>query len=117
MTYKINGVEILQPTEHRWVPRPLLGVTGAGQPVYPGVREYELRWNLTSIEDYRQLVNAFAALSGSSTAVMDLPYFIITGSYTPFFSYSGCILREPEYSGWFNTYYQSVNLLITNVRT
>lgn len=116
MTFRINGVDILHPTTHHWVPRPILGLSGAGQPIYPGVREYELKWINVSIEDYRQLQQSFADLSGTSTAVVDLPYFKITGSYTPFFPYSGCVLREPEYANWFNTYYQDVTLLITNIR-
>jgi len=116
MTFKIYGTEILQPSEHGWVSRPLLGLTGAGQPIYPGVREYEMRWALASAEDYRQLVNAFNALSGSSTANLDMPYFIVTGTYEPFCTYSGCILMEPEYANWFNTYYQDVTLLITHIR-
>lgn len=115
MTFKLNGTEILYPTTHRWLPRDVLGINGLGHPVYPGVREYELRWQLASPADYTQLETYFMALSGTSTVVVDLPYFV-SGSYT-FYPYSGCVLREPEYGEWFNGYYRDVTLLITNIRT
>jgi hypothetical protein len=114
--FKLNGIDILDPTIHRWLPRNMLGITGAGQPMYSGVREYELKWQLTSIGDYYQLLNAFSRISGTTTVVMALPQFYSTGTYTAF-SYSGCILREPEYGQWFDGYYQDVTLLITNIRT
>lgn len=114
-SFKFNGVEILQPSVHRWVPRALLGLTGAGQPVYSGVREYELRWQLSSIGDFYQLQRSFDNLSGSTTAVVDLPLLRSTGTYS-FYAYSGCVLREPEYGNWFNGYYQDVTLLIHNIR-
>lgn len=117
MSFKINGVDILDPTQHRWMPRNLLGISGAGQPVYSGVREYELRWQLHTIGDYYQLLSAFNTLSGTSTAVMDLPQFNSTGTYDPFYSYSGCVLREPEMGNWFNGYPTDVYLLVHNIRT
>jgi hypothetical protein len=114
---KFNGVEILQPTNHRWSPRDVLGIGGGGHAIYPGVREYEMEWQLSSIGDYYQLLSAFANLSGTSTIVVDLPSFYSTGTYSPFYSYSGCVLREPEFREWFNGYYGDVKLLITNIRT
>jgi hypothetical protein len=116
MSFKFNGVEILQPSIHRWLPRNLLGMTGGGQPVYSGVREYELKWQLSSIGDYYQLQQSFNNLSGSTTIVVDLPNFYSTGTYS-FYSYTGCILREPEYSEWFNGYYRDATLLIQSIRT
>jgi|WetSurMetagenome_2_1015567.scaffolds.fasta_scaffold1407832_2 hypothetical protein len=113
--FKFNGIDILDPTTHRWLPRNALGITGAGQPIYGGVREYELKWNLGSIGDYYQLLSAFTVLSGTNTIVVTLPKFTATGTYD-FYDYSGCILREPEYGSWFNEYYQGASLLITNIR-
>jgi hypothetical protein len=113
---KFNGAEILQPTLHRWVPRNILGMSGSGHPIYPGVREYELSWQLSSIGDYYQLLESFNNLSGTSTAVIDLPKFNSTGTYD-MFSYSGCVLREPEYSEWFTSYYREAKLLISNIRS
>ena len=116
MTFKFNGVEILQPTSHRWMPRNILGYSGSGHPIYVGVREYQLQWSLNSIGDYYQLLQSFNNLSGTSTAVIDLPNFYSTGTYT-FYSYSGCVLQEPEYAEWFNGYYSEVKLLVSNIRT
>jgi hypothetical protein len=115
MGFKFNGVDFLDPTNHAWVPRNMLGISGAGHPMYSGVREYEMKWQLTSIGDYYQLLSSFNGLSGSSYIVADLPMYNSTGVYT-FASYSGCVLREPEFSGWFNGYFQDVSLLITNIR-
>lgn len=115
MAFKLNGVDFLDPTTHRWMPRNLLGVSGGGHPIYPGVREYELKWSLASLNDYQQLQLAFQSLSGTSTIVAELPVFNSTGTYYSY-AYSGCILREPEYNSWFNEYYQDVSLLITNIR-
>ncbi len=117
MTFKFNGIEILQPSIHRWTPRNILGISGGGHAVYPGVREYELKWQLSSIGEYYQLLQSFNNLSGISTLVVDLPQFNSTGTYEPFFSYTGCILREPEFTEWFNGYYRDASLLITNIRT
>ena len=114
--FKLNGIDILDPSTHRWLSRNMLGISGAGQPIYSGVREYEMKWQLTSIGEYYQLLSAFSNLSGSNTVVMSLPQFTSTGTYEPFYAYSGCILREPEYGQWFNGYYQDVSLLITNIR-
>ncbi len=49
MTYKIQGVEIQQPTSGQWVRRENLGINGLGNAIYPAVREFEMRW---VISDY-----------------------------------------------------------------
>lgn len=116
MTFRLNGVAFLDPTEHGWLPRTMLGVSGGGHPIYAGVREYELKWQLASIGDYYLLQSSFQGLSGTSNIVAELPQFDSTGTYA-YFAYSGCVLREPEYGRWFNGYYQDISLLITNVRT
>lgn len=117
MSFKINGVEFLDPTIHRWMPRAMLGIAGNGHPIYAGVREYEFTWQLASIGDYYQLLQAFDNLSGTSYAVLELPTFHSTGTYEPFYAYSGCVLREPEFSEWFNGYHRDIKLTVTNIRT
>lgn len=116
MTFKLNGVAFLDPTYHRWMPRNLLGISGGGHPIYSGVREYELKWRLTSIGDFYLLQSSFQNLSGTSTIVAEIPQFNSTGTYS-YYAYSGCTLREPEYTQWFDGYYQDVTLLIANIRT
>jgi len=118
MTYKVNGVEfLLQPTSGRWVDRNLIGRSGSGHPIYSGVREFELGFQLASTTDYQQLQLWFNAVSNTGTVVVDLPkYGSSTGGYG-FYSYSGCIINEPVANEYYAEYQQNVTLLITNIRT
>jgi len=117
MTYKVNGTTIAtQPTTGRWIPRPQLGISGSGQAVYSGVREYELKWRLVNISDYNELTTFFNSIGNTGTVVVDLPQYG-AATYT-FFSYTGCILREPEAGQYFaGTGQQDIVLLVTNIRT
>jgi hypothetical protein len=116
MSYKINGTELtLQPTTGRWLPRKPHGIDGRGTAVYPGVREYELTFVLSSPSEYNQLQTFFEGITPTGTAVVDLPLYGHT-SYT-FFSYTGCVLREPEASAYFRENQTKVKLLIANIRT
>ena len=63
-TFAVNGVDfLLEPTEHKWLPRTMLGRDGAGHPIYSGVREYEMRFQLASLTDYWQLQQWFNTMS------------------------------------------------------
>jgi len=116
MTYKINGTAIsIQPTSGRWMPRDNLGIDGNGHMVYSAVREFELKWQLTDAALFDQLQTFFESVNNTGTAVVDLPYYT-SGSYS-FYSYSGCVLREPEMGTYFTEHHQDVFLLITNIRT
>ena len=116
MTYKISGVEIpTQPTTGRWIPRTQVGVDGNGHVIYVGVREYELRWRLSDPTNVAQLQTWFESVGNTGTVVVDLPYYL-TGTYG-FYSYSGCVLREPEIGNYFTEHHQSVLLLVTNINT
>jgi len=116
MTYKINGTElIIQPTTGRWFPRAQAGIGGDGHAIYVGVREYELRWQVESASGYNQLMNYFDAINPTGTAVVDLPQF--GHSAHTFFSYSGCVLREPEAGVYFSESHTTVILLVTNIVT
>lgn len=116
MTYKINGTEILiQPTTGKWVARQAVGIDGAGHTIYPGVREFEMRWQLISPSGVNQLQTYFNGINPTGTAVVDLPQYGSPG-YN-FFSYSGCVLREPEQNTYFNEYHTDVLLLVSNIRT
>lgn len=115
-TFGINGTDFyLPPTEHRWMPRTMLGRDGAGHPIYSGVREYEMRWQLGTPTDYWQLQNWFNMMSNTGTLVVDLPVYSLSGSYT-FISYTGCTLAEPE-GAYFNEHKSDMILVIGNIRT
>jgi hypothetical protein len=116
MTYKINGVELgVQPTSGRWLPRVQLGVDGNGHPIYPSVRQFEMRWQLETPTGTSQLQNFFDSIIITGTAVVDLPLF--AGSDWTFFSYSGCTLREPDLGRYFYEHTVDVKLLVTRIQT
>lgn len=115
-TYAINGTDLtMQPTEHSWVDRDSIGISGDGHSIYSAVREYRLVFNLQSASDMNQLVGFFNTVSTTGTIVACLPQW-----NSPFFifaNYSGCVLREPTFSNYFNEYAEQVTLVIGNIRT
>ena len=116
MSYKFDGEEfILLPTTGRWMPREMLGVAGSGHPIYPGVREFELTWQLNSPTGTYQLQKWFDALIATGTAVVDLPKY--GDAEYVFESYTGCVLREPQFSQYFTENIQTVTMRITNIKT
>ena len=54
-TYAINGIDFLPPTTGRWLPKNAIGIGGDGHAIYAGVREFELKWQLTAPSDVYQL--------------------------------------------------------------
>ncbi len=115
-TYQINSTDLLlQPTTGRWMPRKAIGIDGNGHPVYPGVREFEMRFQLGSPADYNQLQTWYESISNTGTVIADLPIYG-HASYT-FTSYTGCVLQEPEAREYFSENQKQFTILITNIRT
>lgn len=115
-TYAFNSVDfLLQPSAGRWIQRGEFGIDGAGHPIYPSVREFEISWDLISVGDLQQINNIYNQVSNTGTVVVDLPKY--GDSQYNFFSYSGCTLQEPQYDPYFMGYVQNVKLLVMNVRT
>lgn len=117
--YKINGVLIPCPTSGRWVPRRPIDVQGDNRPIYGPVRQFELRWNLRSWEEWSVLVAAFDELQSTGTAVVELPgYPTATGVAFGFVEYSGCTLSEPQIGAFINLEYPTnIVMLIGDIRT
>jgi hypothetical protein len=114
MTYKIGGTEFtLQPTTGRWLPRDQLGIDGNGHPVYSPFHGFEIRWEVISPSQFNQIQNFFSAVNNTGTAVVDLPRYAFT-SYS-FFSYSGCVLSEPQMEEYFDQYHTNVVLLVSKI--
>jgi hypothetical protein len=114
-SFGVNAVPFpLDPTEHRWVPRTPLGVSGFGHKIYPAVREFEMRFILSTTAEYWQLQQWFQNYS-TGTAIIDLPAYAGSGYY--FSRYSGCIVSEPEAGTYFNEHQTEMVLLISNIRT
>lgn len=114
-TYAFNGVNIMPPSESKWNTRDNLGYDGSGHPIYPAIRSYEMSWELISTSDLQQLINAQLATASTGTMVVDLPKWGDAGYL--FYSYTGCIINEPEVGAYFAGYSKDVHLVITNVRT
>ena len=114
--FKINGTSLThQPTNHRWVDRDPLGLTGDGKPIYAGFREYELEWDFLNATEFNELKTYFDSIGLTGTAVVSLPQYG-AASYA-FFAYTGCIISEPGAEGYFEEYYQQVRLLVSRIRT
>ena len=115
-TYAVNGTDFLmQPTTGRWLPRPLVGITGDGHPVYPQTREYELRWTLDTPADFDQMRLWFESCFITGTLVIDLPQWD-SSTYT-FRSYTGCVLYEPEQNVYFAEHHTDVVMIVGSVVT
>jgi len=114
--YKVNGVELsIQPTTGRWLPQNMVGTTGAGIPIYPRVREFELRWNLSDPDLANTLRAYFATLGYSGSVVVDLPQY--TAASYQFYAYSGCSLYQPERGAYFSEHITELVMIVGNIVT
>lgn len=114
-TYAINGTNfILSPTEGGWVDRNEIGIDGAGHPIYPGTRQFNLYWGLAHPNDVKQLIDAYNLASSTGTVVFDLPEWGADGY--KFKSYSGCTLREPRIGNYFEGHISDVRVTILMIR-
>jgi len=114
-TYAINNTDLpTPPSTGRWMPRDFLGFDGNGHPDYVGVREFEMTWELISLEDAQQLQTFFDSLGVTGTAIVDLPKYRTPWTFT---SYTGCTLSEPEMDVFFEKHEVSVTLLIHRIVT
>jgi len=114
-TYKINGNEIdLQPTSGRWLPREVIAIDGNMQAIYPLYHEFECTWQVETPANFKELQDWFEGMSAIGNIVADLPEY---GADTyRFFSYSGCVIREPEMGRYFTEHHTEVTLLISKIR-
>jgi len=71
-------------------------------------------WKVIPPADFYELVNAYNSYGVTGTAVVDLPQWGNPSGM--FYSYSGCVIGEPEHSGFFENYYVGAKLLITSIR-
>lgn len=107
------------PTTVRWMPREAIDVQGDGRPIYGAVRQVQLRWELTSYEEWASLQRVYDDVRASGTAVVQLPGFpTTTGTSLSYVEYSGCVLGEPQIGNFFaESYPESIVLIISNIVT
>lgn len=112
--FAFNGTLLShQPTEHHWISRGSLGVDGNGVEVYVAPRQYEMKWDFLNIEEFSELNAYFLAQGVTGSVVASLPKW--NGNQYQFYAYSGCIVKELEYEGWFENFYQGTRLLIIRI--
>lgn len=115
MAFGINGTDFLQtPSVDKWVSKPVLDVTGKGNPVYPSVMEYELKWDIIDSASLDQLFDFYDTGVASGTVIVSLPEW--KSSTYQFKNYTGCVIYEPEVGDYFVEYVTDVRLLIANIR-
>lgn len=113
-TYAFNGSELsIQPTTGRWMPQSPVGINGNGIPIYPRVREFELRWNLSDPALFNQVRGYFDALQFTGTVVVDLPKY--KSADYQFYSYSGCSLYQPDLGTYFTEHIQDLVMIVGNI--
>lgn len=113
-TFSFNGTVLTaQPTSHKWISKGEIGVDGSGRGIYAAYREYEMKWDFLSTDEFQQIYNYFQAIGQTGTVVASLPQFNATDYQ--FYSYSGCVLREPEVGDYFQNYISDVRLLIVRI--
>lgn len=113
-SYAINGLKLLQPTNHQWVEFDILGIDGNGRPVYPQIGEYQLEWGLMPTSDLKTLID-FANFSlTTGTCVVDLPKWG-DNDYL-FYSYSGTYISRPTVGSYFAEHVENVRLIVRNIR-
>jgi hypothetical protein len=122
-TYCINHDSfITQPTAGQWIPREPLGIDGNGHAVYPALREFEMVWDFMDLESAHQLQDFYNNTLVTGTVIVDLPNFNSHPTGTDpiqyqLSSYTGCVLREPEFGQYFEYSRGDVKLLIVRIRT
>lgn len=112
--YKLNSIEIADPTSGEWAVPRSLGYTGSGRVVYPPLREFRLQWNLMSIADLDEIRDEWRKDQVTGSVTADLPD-LAASSYV-FRTFSGCHLQEPEIGEYFQEYVMDVVLVVTAIR-
>lgn len=102
-----------QPTSHGWKDRESIGTDGNGVEIYVTPRQYEMTWDALDTDQYRTLYSYFLAQGVTGSIVTSLPKW--DANPYQMYAYSGTILREPKYDGFFMNYYQSVTLLVVRI--
>lgn len=114
-TYQINDTDLtVQPTYGKWLPREIIDIDGNGHAVYPPYRQFEVGWQLASMDQVQQLQNFFDTMGRTGTASVNIPRY----GYSPytFRTYSGTVLQEPTFEQFFAEHEANVTLLITKIR-
>ena len=115
-SYAVNNTDLtLQPSEGQWLVRTDYGVDGGAHIIYAQPRQFELKWDLISPSDLKQIIDFYNSVGNTGVVTFCLPEW--GASDFVFKNYSGTTLAEPEVGPYFQGYTQSVKLLVLNIRT
>jgi len=115
-TYAIGGTDLtLQPSQGGYLEKDIVGIDGNAHAIYATPRSFELNWQLISVGDYQQIVNAYNSVSNTGSVAVDIPEW--GAPEYRFARYSGVILQEPTFSNYFNGYIENAKLLLVNIIT
>jgi hypothetical protein len=111
MNFQINGTDLInEPSDHDWIKRTVLGYDGNAHPVYPGHRQYQMKWDFVDAASFSQLIGFYNMCSG--TIQVGLPAWnSVTGGFASY----NATLEEPSYTSSFEGFYGGVSLLILNI--
>ena len=72
-----------------------------------------MKWDFIDTDVWNDMYSFFLSQNVTGTVVVTLP----KSNATPyqFYNYSGCVIREMSYDGWFQNYYTNTKLLIVRI--
>ena len=115
MDYKINGNDLpLLPTDGGWQQRRVLGTDGNNLAIYEPTYSYMISWDFLTYEEFEVIYDYWFAISASGSVSIALPPRK-GAAYTPFTTYTGCVLDEPVHDKFYQGYYPSVRLQVRNI--
>jgi hypothetical protein len=114
-SFSFDGTELLQsPETFQWVSKELVGISGNAHPVYPAVRQFEMKWGFMEMDAFAQLQGFYDGIQSTGTVVVDLPKY--ASSPYSFQSYSGCTLKEPTAGNFFEYWVSDVTLTVLRIQ-
>lgn len=114
MGFKINGTAILiQPIEHGWEPRRVLGLDGNNKAIYTPTYSYKFGWDAMLPDEFKQLRDFWSAVAASGAVSVDLPQ-IDAATYV-FATYTNCVIDEPTYERYYQGYRMQVSWMVRNI--
>lgn len=114
-SYKFNATGTFpNPTEARYIDRDEKGISGDGHAIYAAPRKFEMKWEFMTMDDYKIVQDFYNLIQSTGTFAATIPQY---GQVWNFYSYSGCTMREPQTSYFFETYVSNVILTIMGILT
>ena len=113
--FEINGNDLPNPTEFKWILPEVRGIDGFGNKRFDPYYSMEIRWDyLTQEEFYSGINRVYLGHFNSGSATSRLPEYY--GATYGFKNYSGTIIDRPEVSNYVQNFVKDVKLIIRKIR-